>query len=94
MTTTPAASKPRRMAKSFGAVMDALFNGAEHHARLSPCFGSLRLSKADSFTSPVIVDEINSGDFESSSDSRFIREGNWDLPVNNLSSTDGCHADL
>jgi hypothetical protein len=54
----------------------------------------LRLPKSDTFASPVILNKINPDGLEGSADSRFIREGNWDLPVNNLSSTDGCHASL
>jgi hypothetical protein len=59
-----------------------------------PFSGLLRLPKSDTFPSPVILNEINPGGLEGSADSRFIREGNWDLPINNLRSTDGCHADL
>jgi len=54
----------------------------------------LRLPKSDTFPSPVILNEINPGGLERSADGRFIREGNWDLTIDNLSSTDCCHADF
>ena len=58
-----------------------------------PFFGSLRLAKAHPFPSPVILDEINPSGFECSADSRLNGQGNRYLPVYNLGSSDGCHAD-
>jgi hypothetical protein len=52
--------------------------GAEWHARLSLFFGLVRVSKADAFSAPIVLDEINPSQFESSADGRFIREGNPD----------------
>ena len=59
-----------------------------------PFFGSLRLAKAHPFPSPVILDEINPSGFECSADSRLNGQGNRYLPVYNLGSSDGCHADF
>jgi hypothetical protein len=50
--------------------------GSECDARLSLFFGLVRLSKADAFSAPIVLDEINASRFESSPDGRFIREGN------------------
>ena len=59
-----------------------------------PFFGSLRLAKAHPFPSPVILDEINPSGFECAADSRLNGQGNRYLPVYNLGSSDGCHAQL
>jgi hypothetical protein len=67
---------------------------AAPHVELYPFFDPLRLPKADAFPSPIILDEINSCRFDSSADSRLVRKCDRDLPINNLGSTDGRHADL
>jgi hypothetical protein len=67
---------------------------AAPHVDLYPFFGPLRLPKADAFPSPVILNEINPCRFESTADSRLVRECDRDLPINDLGSTDGRHADL
>jgi hypothetical protein len=51
----------------------------------------LGLSKADAFTSPVFLDEVDACGFEGPADRGLVRESNRDFPVDNLSSTDGCY---
>jgi hypothetical protein len=59
--------------------------------KLFPPFGRF---KADAFASSVRLDEINPGEFECSSYGRFVRQRNWNLPFNDLGSTDRSHAYL
>jgi hypothetical protein len=48
----------------------------------------LRLPKSDTLSTAVILDELNSSDFKSPANGRFIRECNWYFPVNDLGPSD------
>jgi hypothetical protein len=90
-----------KLSRTFTTQMEALkrYRTASFLAGLRsiasyPFFGSLRLAKAHPFPSPVILDEINPSGFECAADSRLNGQGNRYLPVYNLGSSDGCHADF
>ena len=55
---------------------------------------SLRLSKADAFTCPVFVNELDSGSFKSLPNRSFVRGRNGDLSVNYFHTADRCDSDF
>ncbi len=78
-----------------------LKRGAPRRVRTaSPCevlclfLFHLRLPKADAFSSTVILDEFNPGAFKRAADGRFIRQGNWNFPLDDLGPPYRGHADL
>jgi hypothetical protein len=54
-----------------------------------------RLAKSDTFAAgPALFDEFNAGSFKITSYRRFVGERNWNFPVNDLDSADGCDPNL
>jgi hypothetical protein len=49
-----------------------------------------RLAKSDAFASAVLFDELDASSFKSMPYRRFVRERNWNFPINNLDPTDRC----
>jgi hypothetical protein len=52
------------------------------------------LTEADSLSATVMVDELNAGSFQRSTQCGFISERYWDFPINDLRPADGCYADF
>jgi hypothetical protein len=42
-----------------------------------------RLAKSDAFASAVLFDEFDASSFKSMPYRRFVRERNWNFPINN-----------
>jgi hypothetical protein len=55
---------------------------------------SLRLSKADAFTRPVFVNELDPGSFKRLPNGRFVCGRNGDLSVNHFHTADRCDSDF
>jgi len=55
---------------------------------------SLRPSKADAFTCPVFVNELDSGSFKRLPNGSFVRGRNGDLSVNHFHTADRCDPDF
>ena len=48
----------------------------------------LRLPKSYAFATPIILNENNAGSFQSLAKRGFVRECNWNFPINNFCSPD------
>ena len=62
--------------------------------KLFASFECLRPPKADTFASSIVFNEVYSGDFERSTDGRFVWQRKWDLPLNYFNPSDRRHAYL
>ena len=60
------------------------------------CFAglSLRLPKSYAFATPIILNENNAGSFQSLAKRGFVRECNWNFPINNFCSPDCRYSDF
>jgi hypothetical protein len=54
----------------------------------------LRLSKADAFTCPVFVNELDSGSFKRLPNGSFVRGRDRNLSVKDLYAADRCYSDF
>jgi len=54
----------------------------------------LGISKSDTFPAAITLDEFNASSFQGAAKRGFVCERYWNFSINDLHTTDSCHADF